>query len=275
MRYREHPVPGALAGIVEAIWTLEAVGQASAPEAIVPDGHSEIVVHFGDAFERRDGGTTSRQASILVAGQIDRPLWLRPTGRAAVLGVRLTPAGLPALLAVPACELTNLTPAVADVEPRLARWLEQVRETASTPDEAAAIVCQGLQSIVGRDRVDPRVAAATRAAAAPGMTVEALASLAGVTRRQLERLFQAQVGLAPRTLLRIRRLQRATAWLEALAAGGSRRPGIDAAAAGGYADQAHFVREFAALTGATPSAHLLRQAELTGVFLGSDRRTEH
>ena len=65
-----------------------------------------------------------------------------------------------------------------------------------------------------------------------------------------------------------RRLQRALHALE-LADGAS--PGAIAALAGGYADQAHFVRECRALTGTTPGAYLLERAQLTGLFVSKSR----
>ena len=95
MTYREHLVPSALAAAVDAIWTLEAgadfAGEAGQP--IVPDGRSEIIVHFGDAFERIDDGKPARQATMLIAGQLERPLIVRPTGRTGVLGICLRPEG--------------------------------------------------------------------------------------------------------------------------------------------------------------------------------------
>ena len=268
MRHAEHPVPVSLAGIVEAVWTLEGdVSAGSVPEPVIPDGRAEIVVHFGDRFERWDDGRPGLQPEVLVAGQLDRPLLLRATGVVAVLGIRLAPGGAPALVGMPQAELRNLTPAASDVCRPLAAWLEHVRDVAASPAEAARVVCDGLARLARPEVIDPRVSHAVRLASRPGADVDALARAAGVTCRQLERLFARHVGLAPRALLRIRRLQRALAQLERQERAGSPRPGTDAALAGGYADQAHFVREFRAFTGGTPTAHLLRRAALTGVFV--------
>ena len=40
------------------------------------------------------------------------------------------------------------------------------------------------------------------------------------------------------------------------------------AAACGYADQAHFIRECQDVCGHPPGAHLLQRGELTGFFMG-------
>jgi AraC-like DNA-binding protein len=47
-----------------------------------------------------------------------------------------------------------------------------------------------------------------------------------------------------------------------------------AAHACGYADQAHFIRDFRELAGCSPGAHLLDRAELTGFFASSSARLE-
>ena len=89
--------------------------------------------------------------------------------------------------------------------------------------------------------------------------------------RQLERLFDDGVGLAPKRLARITRFQRALAALERAERRGA---GTTTALACGYADQAHFIRDFKTLAGCPPGAHLLRRTELTGFFV-SGRGQEH
>jgi AraC-like DNA-binding protein len=266
-----------LAAIVEAVWTLEAPPAAAVgpPQPVIPDGRAEIIVHFGDAFERWDGGAGAaahpsvvRQPSVIFAGQLDAPLRLRPTGTVGVLGIRLRPNGAAALCRVPQCELVGETIAAADVSAPLADWLEQVRDAARTPTAAASMVCAGLERLVQRDAIDARVTRAIHLVErqVTGITVAELASAVNLTSRQLERLFAAEVGLSPRTYLRVRRFQAALRALESSHLARSPRPGTDAAHRGGYADQSHFVREFRALAGSTPTAHLMQQAELTGVF---------
>lgn len=271
MDYQEHAVPPALASILEVIWTLEGPpsGGVSRPEPIIPDGRPELIVHFGDAFERCDAGSVERQPMLLYAGQLDRPLALRPTGRVGVLGLRLRPAGASALMSIGQQELVGLTVPVHDVSASLGDWLVQIRESTRSPVEAAALVSVGLERMVRREAIDPRVERAVGLIEGDGyrMSVAALAADVGLTSRQLERVFGRHVGLTPRMLMRIGRLQRALALLESHGHARSARPGTEAAAGGGYADQAHFIRECRALAGSTPSAHLLDRAELTRFFI--------
>ena len=86
--------------------------------------------------------------------------------------------------------------------------------------------------------------------------------------RHLERRFLDVVGISPKRLSRITRFQAA---LQALQTAGQDGTGAATAAAFGYADQPHFIREFRELAGCTPSAHLLQQAALTGFFITGSR----
>jgi AraC-like DNA-binding protein len=75
-----------------------------------------------------------------------------------------------------------------------------------------------------------------------------------VGRRTLERLFAEQVGLAPRTYARLRRVGAVAEALERGAPGRERSLSALAHALG-YADHAHMTREFVRVMGVTPSGY--------------------
>jgi len=85
-----------------------------------------------------------------------------------------------------------------------------------------------------------------------------------VTPRHLERQFKQAVGISPKRLARITRFQRALRMFDQL---DSPQRGTRTAATCGYADQAHFIRDFSEFAGCAPGAHLLRRAELNGFFV--------
>ncbi|MGE5182028.1 MAG: helix-turn-helix transcriptional regulator, partial [Acidobacteriota bacterium] len=96
---------------------------------------------------------------------------------------------------------------------------------------------------------DPVVAhVAGRLAAADAPPIGELARDTGFTRQYLGRLFRDHVGISPKQLARVARLQRA---MSSLLAGGE-PAGV--AASAGYFDQAHMIRDFHDLVGLTPSA---------------------
>jgi AraC-like DNA-binding protein len=270
MQFAEIQPLAALAGFVDRIWMLEAPPDAGAAgDPILPDGRPELVLHLGDPFELVDDGRAVRQAPILFAGQLPSRLILRPTGRTAVLGVRFHPHGAAALLSVPQHELMGAPFGLDDLHPALKRDVAAVRDSARGLHDAAALIQQVLQQWIRPNALDARVAFAVEAIArARGrLSIDRIARDANITRRHLERRFLDHVGVTPKRLARIARFQHALQLLESGDAGS----GAATAAACGYADQSHFVRDFRKLAGCPPSAHLLRRAQMTGLFIGSDR----
>jgi AraC-like DNA-binding protein len=77
--------------------------------------------------------------------------------------------------------------------------------------------------------------------------IDAVARHVGMSRRQLERLFRAQVGVRPKEFASLVRFRWVLANLE------RHRSWSDLALAAGYSDQAHFVRSFTRRAGMTPT----------------------
>jgi AraC-like DNA-binding protein len=83
--------------------------------------------------------------------------------------------------------------------------------------------------------------------------VRTIAAELGLSERQLERLFSERLGYGPKQFARIMRLERAVALMRTPLRGQAAL-----AAAAGYADESHLIREFRALARATP-AELARE----------------
>jgi AraC-like DNA-binding protein len=235
-------------------------------QPVLPDGRPELILHLGDPFERvHANGVADRQSHVLFAGQLTRQLVLRPTGRMAVIGIRFHPDGASNLLATPQRHLAGLTLSLQDVLPALHSSLSEVRSETDSPQRGIELLMERLAPRLAGARPDARVRHVVDAiAAARGrVSVDALARRAGLTRRHLERRFQHVVGISPKRLARITRFQFALSLLERIE--GAER-GIRTAVECGYADQAHFIRDFRELAGCPPGEHLLRRCELTGFF---------
>lgn len=87
--------------------------------------------------------------------------------------------------------------------------------------------------------------------------VDALCELIGVEKRTLQRLFSRRIGLSPKWVIRLHRLQEAA---EALDRGGEPGTGLKLLHLShdlGYHDQAHFIKDFKAVIGVTPEAYAL------------------
>jgi AraC-like DNA-binding protein len=228
----------------------------------------ELIVHLGDPFTRL--GTEPRpgpQPRALLAGQLLSPLLLRPGPRVDLFAIRFEPWGARGVLGIEPGALFERLPSLEDLlgsdAPRL---VDALTRAAGFPERVAAAE-RWLAVRLGRAGPIPRsVVEAARAAGADAelRSVADLAGHVGWGVRRLERGFAEHVGLAPKALLRVARLQRL---LGHLAAPGP-APSLAALALDcGYADQAHMTREFTALVGTSPTryraeAHGLQDAIL-------------
>jgi AraC-like DNA-binding protein len=270
LSYREHHPTGIATAFVECYWTLVgAVPAGAAPERVIPDGRPELIWNLAAPFLRHvPGSAPRRQAAALLVGQITTAIQLEPTGAIELIGIRFRPEGLAPLLGgLPVAELTDADVAIEDLlGRRLASFPERAYVTAVADTRVRildAMLCDVLRSVPA---VDPRlVAAAHMITTARGQTrMDNVAAAACVSVRHLQRMFDAGVGLSPKRLARISRLQHLVARLsnEPVKSWASIAVGC------GYADQSHLIRDFREFPGATPGEFTLGgQRHLMDVFL--------
>ena len=94
------------------------------------------------------------------------------------------------------------------------------------------------------------------------VTVAVMATAAGVSERQLERLFKKYIGLSPKYYARIIRFNyifklihlKNTSWAEVVYQSG-------------FYDQSHFIRNFKAFTGEDPSSYYFEEKNMANFFL--------
>jgi AraC-like DNA-binding protein len=255
--YAEFPPSPDLAHVLRCIWVFEATGDAanetSAPQRIVPDGHPEFIIHYGDRF--REAGATREQPRVLFAGQIAQPLWLESGASAGVIGVRFHAAAARPLLGVAMHELTDtrhdLSLLWGSEAGRLWEEIAELQGTERRVRRAEGLVRRRLaQSKARRDELVTQCVAALDARDAT--RVETLVRQSSISARQLERRFRQEVGLPPRLLSSILRFRRIFDVLE------HEQPArwVQAALAAGYFDQAHMIRDFRRFAGCTPREYL-------------------
>jgi AraC-like DNA-binding protein len=264
MDYRELAPPPHLASWIECAWL--ARGDGLGPQHVVPDGCVELIVHGGDPAVRVDDSVATRQPRCFVAGQLTRPLSLAPRARFSTVALRFRPCGAFPLLGVPLHELTDRSVALGDLGRGWASL--EARVTAEVDDDARVrLLFDWARQRAGTappTRLAAPLAALLRDRGA--LPVDRLARLAGLSSRQLDRRFAQEVGLPPKLLSRIVRLQSV---LRALRTGS--RAWVDVALDCGYADQAHLARDFRALAGTTPNGFLLDEGQLSRCFTSQRR----
>lgn len=262
---RPHP---ALAGLVLRYGGYRESSAAPVRRRQAPTGACTLIVSFAPVL-RLHGPAGPVVGGSFLAGMHDRAVVTEFTGAQHGVQVDLSPLGAHVLLGRPLPELTNRCPALDELGvPALAALPARLAADPGWPQRFARLDAALLGLLdASRTRPDPEVAWAWgRLRAAGGRaTVTALAAGTGWSRRHLLTRFTAQVGLAPKTAARVLRFHRAAGLLVPVAADGSPpRPDpprvADVAAACGYADHAHLVREFHDLAGCTPTAYVAEWA---------------
>lgn len=265
MEYREWAPPAALAGQVEAVWSLR--GQATPgdeSQRILPDGCAELILNFADPVVQETGGPV-RQPPLMFVGQITGPLHIRPTGRVDLLGIRFRPGGAAALTPVPQHELVDRTVPLGDIAKGAATLMAPALES----DDAAVRIELATDALVSTLESGRTVVAESADAIVRhwGMIpVGVLAAGAGIGARQLERRFLDEVGMTPKRLARISRFQRVFQAMERRPIGWTR-----VAAECGYYDSSHLVRDFREFAGEAPSRAVADGDELTLAFTRARR----
>ncbi len=269
LRYREVPPPADLRWAVECLWFAE--GSGGGTERIVPDGCPELVVQLGGAMHAGDDGTSLRlQPRALVVGQRSRALRVSPGSAFRTVAVRLRPAALGRLLHDDAHRLTDGWGSLEELLGRAGRTLAARLEDATGDAERCttleAFLRHRLQAAGSARPVDEAVGALRRARGR--IAVRALCAASGAAERRLERAFLREVGLPPRTLAAVLRVQ------AALLLHHAEDSWAQLAAELEYVDQPHLTREFRRVAGLPPAALLEALGPLARAFVAPGRLRE-
>jgi hypothetical protein len=248
--YEEFEPPASLRPFVRVIWTYVAPAPEPTVQRIAPDGCPELVVDIGAPYEEQgDDGVFRLQPRALFAGQMTRPLALRPVGPVELIAVRFEPDGARDWLGLPLAQATDrrldMVGRLAGVLPpagdpaaqvgMMTRWLEDQRRAADwslDPEVRAEI------EAAEQDRPSPpRSPAAHRA---------------------LQRRFRDRVGAPPRLLRSILRFRRVFDH----AAGPEARGWLEAGLEAGYFDQPQMARDFRRFLGCTATEWAREQVGL-------------
>lgn len=278
MKYLELDPSPSLRPIVRTFWSLscEDAGPMG-PDRIVPDGCPEIVLNRADPFRRfRERERSHRQAQELLVGPLTHAITVAPTGVVDLIGIRFEPGGLYATLGVPLHELVNADLSLTQIAPLFSRDLElgAGAQGLVLAREALELALFRQLERCRRQRQRPRSAhpigrrgllgSALGTGASNIASVDDWCAHLGLGRRALERLFRAEVGLSPKSFLRIERLQRVLRRLE----GGPPTEGwAYLAQRFGYVDQSHLIREFKLLAGTTPGRYVADRTPIASAFV--------
>jgi len=258
MDYQTFPSHPDLSSIVKLYWTLEVPAAADAPrQRIVPDGCIEMAFILGDDIKRYTSDTQYVwQPRAMVLGQITTPLYIQPAGRVDTFAVRFYPYGFANLTTVPLSALADRETPLTDLFGKeVALGLQEAMERAGNTQRRIDVIETFLrQRLQQASTLDAIVKSTVDAFMMSGrsLPIKDLVKEDPAKRRQLERKFSRLVGISPKQLGRVIRLQAALKMLLHEHSEALTQVAYDA----DYYDQPHFIRDFRALTGTTPTAIL-------------------
>jgi AraC-like DNA-binding protein len=200
----------------------------------------------------------------MLVGQLTGPVMVVPTGAVDVWGVRLHPWSAAACLETSLVELRESTISLDQV--LRADLAEEMHD--GSRDGGAKVLTATLERWLGRRAAPDRAVRAAVELIARERTPPSVGSMSarlGRSTRWVQRTFRETVGLSPKMLSRIRRVQRAMR----LATSAPKRTWSSIAADAGYFDQSHLVRDFREIVGVTPSAFAARERPITDAFIES------
>jgi len=256
--------PAPLSAHVDLFWYYSGFVRGHARERLLPTGTIELVINLHEdevrTYDPDDTRICLRNAGSVVVGAHSRYFVLDTVEQIDVVGVHFRPGGAYPFLAPPADGFSN---AHVDLEALWGLRTRELRErllAAATPEAKFAVLGQALLARLGRGpEAHPAVLHALRCIdGAPQLqTIARLTERLGLSPKRFIQLFGQQVGLTPKVYCRVKRFQRAIQSVQ-------RQQRVDwagVAAACGYYDQAHFIRDFRAFSGLNPGAYLSQRGE--------------
>lgn len=260
-----------LSDFVKCYWTLEGPKEAMPQrQRIVPDGCMEMIFHYGDLYRQYlDDDHSIIQPRCFVFGQLTRPLEIEPMGKTGIFSVRFQPEGFVPFAGMPLKEMDNKAVALEELYGKEGLEIENKILNAPTTSERIRLIeaflmyrlkDTGMIDHIVRSTIDTIITANGQ------LPVNKLSEQMNINRRQLERKFSSNVGLSPKQLCRVIRLQAALKMLLS-----KQFTSLTALAyEGEYYDQAHFIKDFKEFTGRTPREFYGENLKMSLLFSGPD-----
>jgi AraC-like DNA-binding protein len=219
--------------------------------AMFADSGVSVVFCFGEGY-RIDGLWSPVRPSPHVIGPMTAFRTSFPGVRLLQVGAYLLPETASFFLGVPGREIADRVVGLESLWTE-ARRIDEELADCEIDSHRVAVVEAALIRHLKPHRI-PVIEDAARMMRESGgqMAVGSIAESIGISRQLLGRKFREQIGLSPKLYLRLHRFRKTLASL------GSESCLADAAAAAGYFDQSHMIKEFREFCGMAPAA-IVRQ----------------
>lgn len=258
MNYQTFQPHSDLGSLVKCYWTLEVPSEKGTQrQLIIPDGCIEMIFILGEDVKRyTTGDEFVIQPRAMVLGQITESFFVEPTGYVNSFAIRFYPYGFANFIRTPIKNLANKeTPIGLLFGEKPSKELVQKIILAKDTEERIEITERFLLDMLN-DKATIDIIVKT--------TIDTILLTRGSTpistilkddlskRRQLERKFIKQIGISPKQLGKVIRLQTALKMLLNRQSENLTKIAYES----DYYDQAHFIKDFKEFTGTTPKDFL-------------------
>ena len=267
MNYQVYTSVPELQSFVKCFWTLEDDGiEKPVKQRVLPDGCMEMIFHYGDLYQQYfEDGSSILQPRSFVFGQITSYIEIAPTGITGLVAARFLPDGLTPFLDIPLSSLENKAVDIITVFGKKGKELEKKVIASANNAERIKLIETFLLSRL----VDPQtINTVTKNCvdiifrSQGQLDVLELAARLKINRRNMERKFVSAIGLSPKQLSRVVRLQATLKMLEQKNFSSL----TSLAYENGYYDQSHFIKDFKEFTGTSPKSFFSENLRLATLF---------
>jgi AraC-like DNA-binding protein len=268
VKYHEYTPHQFLEDTVKCFWIHEGTYPSESKQDITPDGCVELIFNFGSPYRLLTTEPPAALPPAILVGFQDKTLPILLHGTVQVVAARLFAWGAMALLQDNVDSLTNEVTALGVHWDTLIESLKS-RVTAGEYEQAAKALEEFLlqQALLRKYDLKLMQTAAKMLHHTKGeCRIADLADYCQVSVRQLERGFRRVIGTSPKVFARTVRFEQAQRRLMF-------DPDADLTQLAyecGYFDQAHFIKDFKAFAGKTPSEHARQMRVMQEVWKCKD-----
>ena len=271
MDYQVYTPSPELQSFIKCFWSLEDEASIDpVKQRVVPDGCMEMIFHYGELYRQYfEDGSYILQPRSFIFGQITRYLEIEPTGKSGIISARFLPEGLLPFIYCSITTLENKASSLPELFGEAGALLEKKVVLASNNIERIGIIEEFLKVRLHNPAAIDMVTKACVEVIVNSqghLDVSSIADKMNIHRRNLERRFSTAIGMSPKQLSRVVRLQATIRMLEQ-----KKFTSLTTLAyENGYYDQAHFIKDFKEFTGMSPKSFYADNLRFTALFASAD-----
>jgi AraC-like DNA-binding protein len=253
-----------LGNFVDLLWLYEGYSQPHDKERILPDGSMELVINLSEdrarVYDRNRTNQFQTMRGALLVGAQSNYFVIDTAQQFSVLGVHFKPGGAFPFFRFPAGEFHNQHLSLDLLWGSAATDLRDRLLEAPTPEAKFQILEESLLAHAGKPLSrHPAVNYALQVFSDRHGTpsIADVTGRIGLSSRRFIDVFNDQVGLTPKLFCRVRRFQKVVRSIPTARDIDWTNVALDC----GYFDQAHFIHDFRAFSGLSPTAYAAHRTE--------------